>query len=59
MATLEFHIVAVLALLPVCLGTLQIALLLVANHYVDFAAFAAARDLALRGRVQQRAAASK
>ena len=53
MATLEFHIVAVLALLPVCLGTLQIALLLVANHYVDFAAFAAARAGATAGGRQQ------
>jgi hypothetical protein len=39
----EFYIVALFALLPLLLGTLQVALLLVANHHVDFAAFAAAR----------------
>ena len=48
-ATLEFHIVALLALLPICLGTLQVSLLLVANHYVDFAAFAAARAGSVSG----------
>ena len=42
-ATVEFFIVALFALLPLLLGTLQIALLLVANHHVDFAAFSAAR----------------
>jgi hypothetical protein len=39
----EFYIVALFALLPLLLGTLQVSLLLVANHHVDFAAFAAAR----------------
>jgi Flp pilus assembly protein TadG len=42
-ATVEFYIVAILALLPLLLGTLQTALLLVANHHVDYAAFAAVR----------------
>jgi TadE-like protein len=42
-ATVEFFVVALFALLPLLLGTLQVALLLVANHHVDFAAFAAAR----------------
>jgi Flp pilus assembly protein TadG len=42
-AAIEFHIVALFALLPLLLGTLQIGLLLVANHHVDYAAFAAAR----------------
>lgn len=40
---IEFHIVALLALLPLCLGTLQVALLLVENHHLDHAAFRAAR----------------
>jgi hypothetical protein len=43
-ATLEFYVVALFALLPLCLGTLQIALLLVDNHHIDFAAFMAARQ---------------
>lgn len=42
-ATVEFVIVSLFALLPMLLGTLQVALLLVANHHVDFAAFSAAR----------------
>jgi hypothetical protein len=42
-ATTEFFIVALFALLPLLLGTLQTGLLLVANHHVDFAAFAAVR----------------
>jgi TadE-like protein len=42
-ATVEFYIVALFALLPLLLGTLQIGLLLVANHHLDYAAFAAAR----------------
>ena len=42
-ATVEFHVVALFALLPLLLGTLQTGLLLVANHHVDYATFAAAR----------------
>lgn len=42
-ATVEFYLVALLALLPLCLGMLQTALLLVANHHVEHAAFMAAR----------------
>jgi len=42
-ATVEFYLVTLLALLPLCLGILQTALLLVANHHVDNAAFMAAR----------------
>ncbi len=40
---IEFHIVALLALMPLCLGTLQVALLMVENHHLDHAAFLAAR----------------
>lgn len=47
-ATVEFYLVALLALLPLCLGILQTALLLVANHHVDNAAFMAARQGAMR-----------
>lgn len=42
-ATVEFFIVALFAMLPILLGTLQVCLLLVANHHVDHASFAAAR----------------
>jgi hypothetical protein len=42
-ATVEFFLVALLALLPLCLGMLQTGLLLVSNHHVDHAAFMAAR----------------
>jgi hypothetical protein len=42
-AMLEFHIVALLAVLPLCLGVLQMALLLAENHHIDHAAFVAAR----------------
>jgi hypothetical protein len=42
-ATVEFYLVALLALLPLCLGMLQVSLLLVTNHHVDHAAFMAAR----------------
>lgn len=42
-ALLEFHIVALLALVPLCLGTLQIALLMIENHHIDHAMFMAAR----------------
>lgn len=41
--TVEFYLVALLGLLPLCLGMLQMSLLLVANHHVDHAAFMAAR----------------
>jgi hypothetical protein len=44
----EFHVVALLALLPLCLGTLQIALLMVENHHLDHAAFLAARHGAVK-----------
>jgi hypothetical protein len=47
-AMIEFHVVALLALLPMCLGTLQVALLLVENHHLDHAAFLAARHGATR-----------
>jgi len=46
-ATVEFYLVALLALLPLCLGILQTALLLVANHHVDNASFMAARQGAM------------
>jgi hypothetical protein len=46
---LEFHIVALFAMMPMLLGLLQIALLMVANHQVDFAAFMAARAGATEG----------
>ena len=42
-ATVEFYLVALLALLPLCLGMVQMSLLLVANHHIDHAAFMAAR----------------
>jgi hypothetical protein len=45
---IEFHVVALLALLPLCLGTLQISLLMVENHHLDHAAFLAARHGAVR-----------
>ena len=48
-ATLEFHIVALFALLPLCLGTLQIGLLLAENHHLDHAAFQAARQASMSG----------
>jgi TadE-like protein len=48
-ATVEFYVVALLALLPLCLGMLQMLLLLVANHQIDFAAFSAARSAATSG----------
>jgi hypothetical protein len=46
-ATVEFHIVALFALLPLCLGMLQLALLLAENHHVDHAAFQAVRRAAM------------
>jgi len=48
-ATVEFHIVALFALLPLCLGTLQLALLVNENHHLDHAAFLAAREAAMSG----------
>lgn len=46
-AMVEFHIVALFALLPLCLGTLQLALLMGENHHLDHAAFMAAREAAM------------
>ena len=43
----EFHIVALFALLPLCLGTLQLALLMGENHHIDHATFLAARHAAM------------
>jgi len=43
-ATVEFYLVALFALLPLCLGMLQTCLLLVDNHHIDNAAFMAARS---------------
>lgn len=42
-AMVEFQIVALFALLPLCLGMLQLALLMAENHHVDHAVFQAAR----------------
>jgi hypothetical protein len=47
-AMIEFHVVALLALMPLCLGALQMALLMVENHHLDHAAFLAARQGAVR-----------
>ncbi len=47
-AMIEFHIVALFALIPLCLGILQIGLLLVENHHIDHAAFLAARQGAVK-----------
>jgi hypothetical protein len=47
-ATVEFHIVALFALLPLCLGSVQMALLMVENHHIDHAAFLAARHGAVK-----------
>ncbi len=44
----EFHIVALFALMPLCLGTLQMALLMIENHHLDHAAFLAARHGAVK-----------
>ena len=46
-AAVEFQIVATLALLPLCLGMLQLALLVSENHHLDLAAFQAARRAAM------------
>jgi hypothetical protein len=45
---IEFHIVALFAMMPLCLGILQIGLLLVENHHIDHAAFLAARQGAVK-----------
>lgn len=42
-ATVEFYLVTLLGLLPLCLGMVQASLLMVANHHIDHAAFMAAR----------------
>jgi TadE-like protein len=42
-ATVEFYLVALLAMMPLCLGMLQTSLLLISNHHVKHAAFMAAR----------------
>lgn len=46
-AAVEFQVVATLALLPLCLGMLQLALLVSENHHLDLAAFQAARRAAM------------
>jgi len=46
-ATVEFYIVALFALLPLCLGGLELALLMGENHHLDHAAFQAARHAAM------------
>ncbi|MFO7324834.1 MAG: pilus assembly protein [Pseudomonadota bacterium] len=48
-AMVEFHVVALFALLPLCLGTLQLALLMAENHHIDHATFQAARQAAMSG----------
>lgn len=46
-ALVEFHVVALMAVLPLCLGMIQMALLLEDNHYLDLAAFQGARMAAM------------
>jgi hypothetical protein len=46
-AAVEFQIVALFAMLPLCLGMLQLALLMAENHHIDHAAFMAARRAAM------------
>lgn len=46
-AMVEFYIVALLAVLPLCLGMIQLALLLEENHHIDHAAFHATRMAAM------------
>ncbi|MGC4027963.1 MAG: hypothetical protein QM696_03690 [Steroidobacteraceae bacterium] len=53
-ATAEFHVVALLAVIPLCAAILQTGLLLIANHQVDLAAFMAARAGAVAGGDAQR-----
>ena len=48
-ALIEFQIVLVLGLLPLVLGVLQIALLLVASHVVHYATYQAARSGMVEG----------
>ena len=48
-ALVEFQIVAILALLPLLLGLLQGALLLIASHTLGYATFQAARSGAMAG----------
>lgn len=48
-AAVEFHVVALFAMMPMLLGMLQVSLLMIANHQVDFAAFMAAREGATEG----------
>ncbi|MEN9705555.1 MAG: hypothetical protein RLZZ393_1434 [Pseudomonadota bacterium] len=48
-ALTEFQIVALLGVLPLLLGALQVFLLLVAAHTVQFATFSAARSGAMNG----------
>lgn len=48
-AAVEYYIVALFGLLPLCLGMLQGFLLLVAGHHVDHAAFMATRNGATQG----------
>jgi hypothetical protein len=48
-ATVEFYVVALFAMLPLCLGMLQLALLLAENHHVDHALFLATRQAAMAG----------
>lgn len=46
-AMVEFHVVALLAALPACLGTIQMALLLEDNHYIDHATYHGTRMAAM------------
>lgn len=46
-ALVEFYVVALFALLPLCLGGLQLALLMAENHHLDHAAFLAARQASM------------
>jgi TadE-like protein len=48
-ATVEFYVVALLALLPLCFGILQMGVLLIENHHIDYATFMAAREGAVKG----------
>jgi len=48
-AMVEFYVVTLFAMLPLCMGLLQAALLATENHHVDHAAFMAARAGATAG----------
>ena len=48
-AAVEFYIVALFALLPLCLGMLQASLLMTDNHHIDLATFNAVRAAAMQG----------